>query len=100
MKKQCPDCPDGYVWESTGPTDLTCPTCGGFAFVEDYGLPALAARDAVIAELVGALEEVLIYVNNSGPLVKDGDITYPGPAAFRRWYAVIAKHARASNGER
>ena len=26
---KCPDCPDGYVWTETGPTDKACPTCGG-----------------------------------------------------------------------
>lgn len=29
----CPVCPDGYVWNESGPTDRACPTCGGTAFV-------------------------------------------------------------------
>lgn len=30
---QCPDCPDGQVWDRNGPTREACPTCGGNAFV-------------------------------------------------------------------
>ncbi len=30
---QCPDCPDGSVWTSKGPTEEICPTCRGHAFV-------------------------------------------------------------------
>lgn len=30
---QCPDCPDGQVWDSKGPTDDACLTCGGGAFI-------------------------------------------------------------------
>lgn len=33
-RSQCPDCPDGYVWTESGPTDKSCPTCGGRAYVE------------------------------------------------------------------
>lgn len=33
LRKQCPDCPDGYAWTADGPTDLPCPTCGGNAYV-------------------------------------------------------------------
>lgn len=29
----CPDCPDGQLWTSKGPTDDPCPTCNGDAFV-------------------------------------------------------------------
>lgn len=39
VKKPCPDCPDGSVWTSKGPTEEICPTCRGEAFVwvEDDG---------------------------------------------------------------
>ena len=33
-RKQCPDCPDGYVWTTNGPIDSACPTCGGTAYIE------------------------------------------------------------------
>lgn len=33
-REQCPDCPDGYVWTTSGPTDKECPTCLGLAYVE------------------------------------------------------------------
>lgn len=32
-REQCPDCPDGQVWTSKGPTGETCPMCGGEAFI-------------------------------------------------------------------
>lgn len=30
---QCPDCPDGQVWNRKGPTADACLTCGGEAFI-------------------------------------------------------------------
>lgn len=30
---QCPDCPDGYVWNANGPTSKECKTCKGTAMV-------------------------------------------------------------------
>ena len=32
-RQKCPDCPDGQLWDSNGPTDLPCLTCEGTAFV-------------------------------------------------------------------
>lgn len=29
----CPDCPDGQIWTSKGPTGELCPTCSGTAYV-------------------------------------------------------------------
>ena len=29
----CPACPDGYVWDSNGPTCKPCPVCKGHAAV-------------------------------------------------------------------
>lgn len=29
----CPNCPDGQVWTSNGPTGRTCPTCKGHAVI-------------------------------------------------------------------
>ncbi len=36
-RTKCPDCPDGQVWDRKGPTEETCPTCGGEAFVWTEG---------------------------------------------------------------
>ena len=33
QRVKCPDCPDGQLWNSKGPTNEACPTCGGDAFV-------------------------------------------------------------------
>lgn len=33
----CPACPDGYVWNSNGPTGATCPRCKGHAVVYRNG---------------------------------------------------------------
>lgn len=34
MKRiQCPECPDGQVWNNKGPTNETCPNCRGEAFI-------------------------------------------------------------------
>lgn len=33
VRKLCPDCPDGQVWNAQGPTGEICETCGGSAFV-------------------------------------------------------------------
>lgn len=33
-RKRCPDCPDGYVWNTSGPTDAACTTCGGKAYIQ------------------------------------------------------------------
>lgn len=33
----CSACPDGYVWNSNGPTSRPCPSCGGFAVVHLNG---------------------------------------------------------------
>ena len=33
VRKLCPDCPDGQVWTSKGPTGELCQTCDGTAFV-------------------------------------------------------------------
>jgi uncharacterized protein (DUF983 family) len=30
---QCPDCPDGQLWDKDGPTEDVCPRCGGHAFI-------------------------------------------------------------------
>jgi uncharacterized protein (DUF983 family) len=30
---QCPDCPDGQLWDRKGPTSEACPTCAGNAFI-------------------------------------------------------------------
>lgn len=32
-KHPCPDCPDGYVWNTNGQTNKECPTCKGNAFI-------------------------------------------------------------------
>lgn len=32
-RKQCPDCPDGYIWTKNGPTDAECTTCLGEAYI-------------------------------------------------------------------
>ena len=32
-REQCPDCPDGQVWNKNGPTNEICPTCKGTAFI-------------------------------------------------------------------
>ena len=31
--RTCPNCPDGFLWTSSGPTTLVCRTCYGFARV-------------------------------------------------------------------
>lgn len=37
MKRSCPACPDGNVWDSNGPTGKACPVCKGNAFLgEDH----------------------------------------------------------------
>ncbi len=33
MNRPCPDCPDGYLWNSNGQTAKACPTCGGKAYL-------------------------------------------------------------------
>lgn len=33
LKRPCPDCPDGYVWNDDSPTSAACPTCGGLAYI-------------------------------------------------------------------
>lgn len=33
MKTPCPQCPDGYVWTSNGPTCKPCPRCKGLAYL-------------------------------------------------------------------
>ena len=35
--RPCPDCPDGSVWASQGPTSKICPTCKGYAVVKLNG---------------------------------------------------------------
>ena len=45
VHKACPDCPDGKVWNSDGPTCKVCPTCGGHA--------ALNLDGSLIAPRVG-----------------------------------------------
>ena len=31
--KPCYNCPDGYVWNSNGPTSKCCPICAGHAML-------------------------------------------------------------------
>ena len=33
MKIPCPQCPDGNVWTSNGPTCKVCPRCNGLAYI-------------------------------------------------------------------
>lgn len=37
--KPCPECPDGNVWNSNGPTGATCKVCKGHAVVNLDGSP-------------------------------------------------------------
>lgn len=39
IDKPCPVCPDGYVWDSNGPTSRACPVCNGYAVVHLDGSP-------------------------------------------------------------
>ena len=38
-QRPCPDCPDGSVWNSQGPTAKVCPVCNGHAVVKLDGSP-------------------------------------------------------------
>ena len=42
--RPCPRCPDGYVWNSNGPTPKCCPVCNGHAALRADGsaLPRVA----------------------------------------------------------
>ena len=33
LRGPCPECPDGQVWTSEGPTGRTCPRCKGHAII-------------------------------------------------------------------
>jgi len=33
MRTACPNCPDGNLWTSEGPTGKACPTCNGKAYI-------------------------------------------------------------------
>lgn len=35
----CSACPDGYVWDSNGPTCKLCPVCKGYAALRRNGAP-------------------------------------------------------------
>ncbi len=53
--KPCPDCPDGYVWTASGPTEKECPTCLGLSFVyvgttQEKGKAHIEARYAIPQE--------------------------------------------------
>jgi len=37
--RPCPQCPDGYVWNSDGSTGKTCQLCKGYAVVNPDGSP-------------------------------------------------------------
>lgn len=37
LVRPCPNCPDGNVWDSNGPTCKVCPVCNGFAALKADG---------------------------------------------------------------
>lgn len=52
-RKACPDCPDGYLWTTRGPTTAECPTCKGKAWI---AAPAPAAIN--IHDLANELDQL------------------------------------------
>jgi len=45
-RSPCPACPDGSVWNSSGPTSKICPVCKGHAVVQRNGAPIAADKKA------------------------------------------------------
>jgi hypothetical protein len=55
-RRACPDCPDGYVWKTSGPTNDACPTCGGNAYIEIIDGPHRIKATASPYDMNGAKE--------------------------------------------
>lgn len=68
----CPACPDGYVWNSNGPTRKTCPVCKGLA--------AVGYRAAQTEQTSGETPSASEQANASVPESRTGPLDHQSAA--------------------